>query len=433
MKGITASILAIFCTAAININAARQVFIDVDNLEELEQPADTLISEDIYVDDIVMPAYVYTMPLVFTHMQQLDTVSPLNTTFSSNPALRWIDKEVYKINNIKKMRQNIFANNPQSVRYNLATLPEPPKQYVAVADPSKAILIIEEVTTELDPDKHEVTTELKRINWLQNFDGNIQFSQAYNSPNWYQGGNSHLNLLLNANYNLKLNQKFYPNLLFEFNAQYKLAINSTPDDTIRKYNISEELFQINSKFGVKAAKHWFYTLTLMFKTQFLQNFQSNSHNMTAAFLSPGELNMGLGMTYNYTNPKKTVNLSASISPLSWNLRTCINPNINPAQYDIEPGHKSVNHIGSSAEINFDWKIAYNIVYKSRLFFFTDYKTLQGDWENTISFNINKYLSTMLFVHLRYDSSTPQMEGTRWHRWQLREILSFGFNYTFATI
>ena len=435
MKVTLVSIM-LFLAATFQAAAAHQVFIDWDNddtVADLAAPSDTLVPEDIYVEDIVMPAYVYTMPLVFTHMQQLDTVSPLQARFGEQPELEWIDKEIYKINNIKKMRQSIFANYPQSVRYNIATLPEPPKQYVAVADPSKAILIVEEVETSLNPEAHEISAPVKRIHWLNNFDGNVQFSQAYNSPNWYQGGNSHLNLLLNANYNLKLNQTYHPNLLFELNVQYKLAINSTPDDSIRKYNISEELFQINSKFGVKAAKHWFYTLTLMAKTQFLNNFPTNSHNISASFLSPGELNVGLGMTYSYTNPKKTVNLSASISPLSYNLRTCINPHINPTQYDIELGRKAKSHIGSSAEVNFEWKIYYNIAYKTRLFFFTDYKQIQGDWENTITFNINKYLSTMLFVHLRYDSSTPQMEGTRWHRWQLREILSFGFNYTFATI
>ena len=31
-------------------------------------------------------------------------------------------------------------------------------------------------------------------------------------------------------------------------------------------------------------------------------------------MSPGELNVGVGMTYNYANPKKTFTLDASISP-----------------------------------------------------------------------------------------------------------------------
>lgn len=417
-------------TAKAQENVTPYIVDDIITEETVVFP-DSVLVED--VDDIVMPAYVYKFPLVFTHMQALDTVSPVAAApFSDNPSLQWIDKEIYKINNIKKMRQNIFVNYPEAVRYNLASLPEPPKQYIAVADPEKAILVIEEVHTELD-ENHEVPVEVKQFHWLSNFNGSIQFSQAYNSPNWYQGGNSHLNLLVNANYNLKLNQTFHPKLLFELNIQYKLAINSTPDDSLRKYNISEDLFQINSIFGLKASKSWYYTVTLMAKTQFLNNFKANTNTMTASFMSPGELNIGLGMTYTYTNPKKTVDFNASISPAAWNLRSCISPRMDPTEFDIKPGHKFVNQIGSKIDATLNWQIAYNISYKGRLFLFTDYSYLQGDWENTFNFSINKYLTTTLYVHLRFDSSTPKMEGTKWHRWQLREILSFGFAYTFATV
>lgn len=415
--------------------AEEQIFIDVDDAESLallqEEEPDTIMP--VYVDDIVMPAYVYTLPLVFTHMQPLDTVSPIYRQFDTNPALEWIDKEMYKIDNIKRMRQNIFVAYPEVIKYNIATLPEPPKQYIAVPDPNLAILVIEELHTDLDTDSHDVPVEREQYHWLNTFNGAIQLSQAYLSPNWYQGGNSHLNLLVNTNYNLKLNPTYHPNLLFELNVSYKLAVNSTPDDTYRKYNISEDLFQINSKFGIRASQKWFYTLTLLAKTQFFNNYTTNTNNLKASFMSPGELNLGLGMSYDYTNPKKTVALSASISPASWNLRSCISNKMDPTQFDIKPGHKFVNQFGSSAEVNFSWKIAYNISYKTRLFLFTDYDYLQGDWENTINFSINKYLSTMLFIHLRYDSSTPTASFPNWHKWQLREILSFGFSYTFATV
>ena len=417
------------------VKGENQVFIDYEDpvfTEELRLSPDTTAT--IYVDDIVMPSYIYTFPMVYTHYEHLDTVSPLKQTFSDNPSLEWIDKEIYKLNNIKRLKQSVFLGNPDVVKYNVATLPEVPKHYIAVADPEKAIIVIEEMGAELVPENHEVEAEKVEYHWLSKFTGNIQFSQAYNSPNWYQGGNSHLNLLVNANYNLKLNEKFHPNLLFELNIAYKLAVNSTPDDSLRKYNISEDLFQINSKFGVKASKHWYYSLTLQAKTQFLNNYTTNTNNMTASFLSPGELNVGLGMTYTYANPKKTLTFNASISPASWNLRSCINPRMAYLldNYNIKPGHKFANQFGSSAEATLEWKIAYNISLKSRLFAFTDYSYIQGDWENTISFSINKFLSTMIFVHLRYDSSTPRDEYPNWHRWQLREILSFGFSYTFAT-
>ena len=35
--------------------------------------------------------------------------------------------------------------------------------------------------------------------------------------------------------------------------------------------------------------------------------------------------------------------------------------------------------------------------------------------------------------MRYDTNTPRVEDSRWHKMQLKEILSFGFNYTFGMI
>ncbi|MCH5247861.1 MAG: DUF3078 domain-containing protein [Muribaculaceae bacterium] len=391
------------------------------------------VDTSLYVKDLLLPEYIYTLPPVYTHYSSLDTVSPLKTMFSDIEALNWLEKESYKIRQAHDFRQNFFIRHPELVIHNLSNLPSPPKQFIAVADPDKAIIVIEEVGQTLNADDHNITAETKEYHWIKSFDGLVQFSQAYNSPNWYQGGNSHLNLLINAVYNVKLNQNYHPNLLFDTTIQYKLAMNSTPDDSLRSYNISEELFQINSKFGLKATKRWYYTFNVVFKTQFLNNYQANTRNMTAAFLSPGELNTSLGMTYNYTNPKKTVDFSLTLAPGSWNLKTCINRKMDVTQFDIKPGRKTVSQFGSSIESTLAWKIAYNITLKSRLFVFTDYSYLQGDLENTLSFSINKYLSTQIYVHLRYDSSTPRDPDTKWHTWQLREILSFGFAYKFATI
>ena len=105
---------------------------------------------------------------------------------------------------------------------------------------------------------------------------------------------------------------------------------------MHQYNISEDLFQVNANFGVRAAKRWFYSVTGQFKTQLLNNYKKNSNDLAAAFLSPAELNLGLGMTYTYENARKTVDFKASIAPGSYNLKTCTNPNIDPTQFASTP-------------------------------------------------------------------------------------------------
>ncbi len=404
-------------------------------------PADTILLVDtlvvdttIFVDDMRFPRRFFGN-LVYGKYNLRKPVDIFDSgSKEASPVMRWIERQKRLEMSMDAIRNNVMFGNPEIVAYNEALLPEPPKVYHAVVDPSKTQIEIEEISV----DRSTVTdapkaVEIKRKNWLRSFDASLQFSQAYNSPNWYQGGNNNLNMILNTVYNVKLNQAFHPNLLFDNTIRYKLAMNSAPEDTLRDYSISEDLFQINSNFGVKAARHWYYSVTAMFKTQLLNNYPTNSRDLKASFLSPGELNVGLGMTYNNSNKKKTFTFNASIAPLSYNMKICTNKLIDETKFGIEKGHTTANQYGSNAEIKMEWKMCYNVTYNSRLFIFSNYSYIQSDWEHTIDCAFNKYLSTRFYLHLRYDSQTSAVEDSKWHKLQLKEILSFGFAYRFATV
>ncbi len=387
----------------------------------------------IFVDDLMF-SDLYYMPSVFGHYDiRLASEPTIKRNFSDIEALQWIERLNERNRQTRQAMQHFMIAYPQLVRYNIDMLPEPPKEYHAVVDPTTATITVEEIIY----DRSQVTdgakpVEIKRKNWIHAFDGSIQFSQAYNSPNWYQGGNNNLNMIANMSWNVKLNQAFHPNLKFENTIQYRLAMNSAPEDSLRNYSINEDLFQINTQFGVKAAKRWYYSATLLFKTQLLNNYAKNTENLTAAFLSPGELNIGLGMSYEYASKSGKFTVNTSIAPLSYNMKMCFNKHINVTDFGIEAGHHTVSQYGSNVECKIFWKPVYNITYSSRLYLFSNYSYIQGDWENTISFEINRFLSTKLYVHLRYDSSTPSIDDSKWHKWQLKEILSFGFAYKFNT-
>lgn len=348
------------------------------------------------------------------------------------PLRRSIDDHVYMDSLIDALKQNYMVRYPEMVKFNVRSLPDPPKRYRSVVDPSTLRIVVEEIVTgPAGPDSANL--DVDRINWLHNFDGSMQFSQAYISPNWYQGGNNALSMIGAVNFGVKLNRKFYPKLMLEADVSYKLALASTPDDSIRHYSVTEDIFQVTAKGGFKAMKNWFYSVSLNFKTQFLNSYPINSNKRAASFLSPGELNLGFGMTYDLVRPNKVFVLNASISPLSWNLKTCIDHAVDPETNGIEPGHRTLSKIGSSMDVTCTWKVTRDITYNSRLFGFTDYEDTTLDWENTIDFAINRFLSTRLYMHLRYDSSTPPAEDSRWHHWQFKEILSLGFQYHFSTI
>lgn len=272
---------------------------------------------------------------------------------------------------------------------------------------------------------------LGRRNWLHYFNVGLQFSQAYVSSNWYQGGNNYLALLFNFTWNVDLNTVYHPNLLLQSSLTYRLAINSNPKGSLHKYSLTQDNFQYNLKMGLKAFNYWFYSFTLQMKTPFFNTYPENSDNRTGAFLSPGNFNLGLGMTFNKQNKKKTWKLSASIAPISYNLKTCVAHDVDHAQYGIEAHRKTASEIGSNLEANMTWNISDNVSWVSRMFLFTDYKYFQADWENTFNFVINKFLSTQLYVHPRFDSSSD-FNSSKWHYWMLKEILSIGLSYTFST-
>lgn len=320
-----------------------------------------------------------------------------------------------------------MVDNYKNIEYAYWDLPVPPR--LNEDEVSFEAFIKKLDLPEIEADKAILPEqEIKKIHWLHNFNAMAQFSQAYVSSNWYQGGNNHLSLLLGANWNVQLNKVYHPNLLFESNLSYKLGLNSTPQDEVHKYSISEDVLQWNLNTGLKAFKKWYYSLTAQFKTQIFRNYESNSMVRKASFLSPGDLNLGLGMTYNTSTPK--VQLTLSIAPISYNLRTCITDKIPHSKFNIEENKKTHSEYGSNTEINLNWKVYWNINYKTRLFMFTDYKYYLGDWEHTIDFAVNKFLSTQIYVHLRYDTSTDT--NTKWKHFMLREVLSFGLSYTFST-
>lgn len=350
-----------------------------------------------------------------------------------NKYYNWLRREVELNKRMERIKLYYIIHNPDKVKYNIKTLPRAPKHFQSKIDPREYKIELND--NHIDPkNQNEITgAKIKKKNWLHNFNGSVQFSQAYISPNWYQGGNDNLNMLLNTGFSVKLNEAFHPNLLFETSINYKLGMNSAPDDTLRNYSISEDLLQINSKFGIRAAKRWFYSIQTQFKTQIFNSYKSNTNDLKASFLSPGELNVGVGMTYNYANKKKTFTFDASASPLSYNLKTCTNERMDVTAFDIKPRHKTASQIGSSGEGKLKWQIAHNILLTSRLFIFSDYEYIQGDLENTLSFAINRFLSTQINVHLRYDSSSMSYADTKWHKFQMKEILSFGFAYNIKNL
>ena len=380
-----------------------------------------------------------SLPLVYTHQQAVGNslVTPSTMTqqvadpFTLDANDQWLKEAKNSSEHTSSARYRAMIAQPQLVAYNENSLPEPPKEYEISGDPRRGILTIAppQVVEPVETTIAEAPVKLR--NWLHIFQSSLHFTQAYISENWYQGGEKNLNILADIKWDCNLNQEVHPNWLFNNSLSYKLGIATAPGDSIRDYMINEDNFLFTSQLGYKAVKHWYYSAMLQFKTQFLNNYKSNTRQMTAAFLSPGELNLGLGMTYDHKTPDGNRAITVAIAPLSYNLKICRNiDDIDPTTFGIDAGKHYKHSFGSNIEAKLTWKLHPNILWTSRFYVFTDYSYVQGDWENTFDFSITKYLNTKIYTHLRYDKSTPRHPD--WHYWQFKEILSFGIVYRFAT-
>ena len=169
----------------------------------------------------------------------------------------WLQEAMENAARTRAVRQRAMIENPQLVAYNANRLPAPPPEGVIPADPRQGMLtvapaqvIVEDVTP---PDAPPQPLH----NWLHVFNASLQFTQAYISGNWYQGGENNLALLGSVNWNCNLNQDLHPNWLFNNALSYKLGVATTHGDSIRKYLINEDNFLFTSQLGYKAVKNWY--------------------------------------------------------------------------------------------------------------------------------------------------------------------------------
>lgn len=431
-----------------NIDSSPRVFVAFRGWTDKLHNAKSAENENIFDEGVWTRALADTMPTMFLSEEELaakweaDSIAalypqpviepePVPEIIATGGVPVWLSESMEQWRQHNNMVYALMMKKPGYIEKTFWSLPLPPKEQVEVYN-------FQNYLRKLDlpgVQKSDVTVEEREINkihWLHVLNTGLQFSQAYLSDNWYQGGNSYLSLLGNFYWDVQLNPVYHPDWMFQSTLSYKLGINSVEGDQYRNYSISEDLFQYNLRLGYKAVKNWYYSFTTQFKTQMLNNYARNTETRIASFLTPGELNLGVGMTYNYVNKKKTIQLNATLAPLSYNLKTAIDSNVDHALYGMTQTERTHNQFGSNGEVTLTWKIFDNVSYRTRLFLFTDYSDFLGDWQNTLDFKFNKFFSTQIYANLRYDSSVDETVAPKWKKWMLKEILSVGLSYTFST-
>jgi hypothetical protein len=373
------------------------------------------------------------MPLVFDYNKKDYRIIgnndlPVNSLLKSEAVdsfIKMINEESYT----RKITNDIMHKSETKyigfIKYDQRTLPKPEKLIFQI-NGKKPETLVRQIPT--FPVKQANTRNFPRAEynpWSTGGYAKLQFSQTYISPNWSKGGESNMaglaSLYLEANYN---NLK---NIQFTNNFEIKVGLNTVTSDSLRNFNISTDQVRLASNLGIKMYNNWYYSLSSEFLTQILDNYQKNTMTLRSSLLSPAKLFISLGMDFKKSDKKVGYDLSVTLSPLTYKLNYLYdNVNLSPSSYGIVDGKHFGHELGTRISSNSNWKLTEKINWKSKFYYFTNFAYQDSEWENTLDLDINNYLSTQIFLHLKLDDRIERNPGDP--LLQMQELLSFGFVY-----
>ena len=330
---------------------------------------------------------------------------------------------------IDEVLLHIYLNRPDLVNTTESELQQTGNIRKDVDQPIKnQVKLVEKVESPVIDTPDDVPTTIlvqKPDFWTKKGDGYLQFMQNYVSGNWYKGGESNYSMVgsltLEANYDNRNKWKWDNKL------EMKLGFLRSRTDSIHKFKSNEDLIRLTSKVGLQAAKNWYYTLQVLAYSQFTQGLKSNDRNVYSDFMSPFNLNFGLGMDYKLATKDKKWSGTVNLSPLAINYRYVDRLDLS-SSYGLEEGRHSLVDFGSQLTADVTWKINDVITWKSRLYAFTSYKRTEIEWENTFALRVSKYISANLFLFPRFDDTGTKDDDLGYL--QFKEYSSIGFSYSF---
>ena len=277
-----------------------------------------------------------------------------------------------------------------------------------------------------EPEAVPVAVVIQKPNfWKFKGDGYLQFLQNYVSNNWHKGGESNYSAVAAATLELNYNDK--DKVLFENKLEMKLGFQTSSSDTIHKFKTNNDLLRLNSKLGLQAHKHWYYTLQLLAYTQFAKGLKANDPQTYSDFMSPFHLNLGVGMEYKVSAFNNRLTGSLNFLPLSFNF-VYVDRDALTSSNGIEGDHHTREEFASQFTADLKWQIADQISWKSRFYANTSYHRSLIEWENQFELKVTKYISANLFLYPRFDDSNNWDEHLGY--FQFQEWSSIGLTYSF---
>ena len=278
----------------------------------------------------------------------------------------------------------------------------------------------------LIPDLHEDMADIRRAiryeqsPWRKEATVMVQFSQNYISSNWYKGGNSNIAVLALAKGQINYKKG---NVSWDNMGEWRVGATTVTGDSLRKYNFTDDLFRLYSKFGYQVYKNLSVATSADLQTNFFNIWTANQPAVKTSFLTPLKFNLSLGVDY-----KPVKNLSIMVSPLAYRMVYAYHGDsvlgTDVTRYGIKAGHQMLNEVGSSVRVQYMWQPVREIALDTEFYFYTNYHRVELDWEVNCQFIINRFLSARVSLHPRFDN-TVKSSDSKAHL-QFKELLSIGF-------
>ena len=311
-----------------------------------------------------------------------------------------------------------------NVRYDQLPAPESNPNKEMHGNMSKKIQFVDDAVADASTNKI-VVAKTKQSPWSHTANALAQFSQNSVSPNWYQGGVNNFSALGILAGKLNYNDKKW--VQWDNNFEWRMGFSSISGDMLRFFNTNDDVFKISSKLGLKASGNFYYSTVVDFNTQFFDSYKDvNSWVMRSSFLTPVRLNVGVGLDYKY---KKLFSLM--VSPISYKYIyvTAHDTVVNHNQFGIKADENKLSELGSSLRAIVSYAPTPEIQLDSKLSFYTNYKSVEIDWEVVCNFIVNRYMSTRISINPRFDNTIISAAGER-VKLQYKQLLSVGFSHKF---
>ena len=393
---------------------------------------DTVIVNPLFLPPVFRPD-VITADKEIVLSKPFRTENVFSTAYYK--PVKAFQKEMLKLQITNKAYLHLQRNQPSLFRYSVNNLPS--EKITWITNTEKAKITVEKKT--VDPSEYKTLKKFipDRKYWISSLESSLKFSENSTSDNWHSGPTKRMILNIFARNIVKYNYE-KDQIKWDNDMELKLNFYNAPNDTLRQYKVSDDLFKLHSNFGIKALKKWYYTLDGEFKTQLFTNYQENKTQIQAAFLSPYTFNMGLGMKYQHTKkyaqrPGRSVELTLNLAPLAYTYMGTQNNNIDLGRHGFPKDEATgeykryLSKLGSTIDFNMTVKPNWDVTWKSRFKYFTSYDRVIGEFENSLDFAISRFFSTLIYLHLRYDDGVTKVNTTDSY-FQWNQLMSFGFNY-----